>query len=242
MNISDKIEDARRKDMADFFPLVTSTVASIFMTLLLYKYSTSGKKYHLIWTIAIFMVFFTSLLEFFSDPEIDGWTATSYKAYYVLTAPLVALMGLGTLYLFTRKKWGQYFLYYTVIVSAIFIILGASASVDENQLAAGSQIGGTAMPSYVRAISPLLTVPGGIILIAGAFYCFWLDRTRRYNLLIGLGGLSYMAAGSLARAGILEAFYAIQMVSLLLLFSGFLLSMEYSANLEVKSTEPGAST
>jgi hypothetical protein len=221
--------------MTNYFPVVTAATASIFMTLLLYKYSTTKKNYHLVWTVAIFMVFLTSLLEFFS--EVDIWNEVSYKAYYVQTAPLVALMGLGTLYLLTHKNWSKYFLYYAVAVSAVFIIAGATATVNEAAFASGSQIGGTAMPSYVRALSPLLTVPGGLILIGGAFLSFWLDRTRKYNILIGFGGLLYMVAGSLARAGILELFYAIQMISLLLLFSGFLLSMEYSAKVKLKSAD-----
>jgi len=200
--------------MTYYFPLIASTIAAIFMTLLLFKYTTTRKKYHLVWMIAIFMVFFTSLLEFFS--EVGGWSVASYKVYYVLTAPLVAFMGLGTLYLLTHKNWSKYFLIYTLVLSLVFVALGASATVDETMFATGSQIGGTAMPSYVRAISPLLTIPGGLILIIGALYSFLLDRTRKYNTFIALGGLLYMASGMLARAGVLEVFYAIQMISLLL--------------------------
>ena len=229
--------------MTNYFPLVASSIASIFMTLLLYKYSTTKKIHHLIWTAAIFMVFFTSLLEFFS--ELDGWTVASYKVYYVMTAPLVALMGLGTLYLLRHKNWSKLFLVYTLVVSAVFVVAGASATVDEGAFTApqdgtgspsGSQIGGAAMPSYVRAMSPLLTVPGGLILILGAFYSFWLDRKRRYNLLIALGGVLYMAAGMSARLGVTGLFYAVQTASLVLLFLGFLLGMEHGAKVEL----PGA--
>jgi hypothetical protein len=221
--------------MTNYFPLVGSTVAAIFMTLLLYKYSTTRKSYHLVWTVAIFMVFFTSFLELLS--EFGGWSVASYKTYYMLTAPLVALMGLGTLYLLTHKNWSKYFLVYAVVFSAIFMIAGATAAVDETVFASGSQIGGAAMPSYVRVMSPLLTIPGGMILIVGALYSFWLDRTRKYNLLIGLGGLLYMAAGMLARMNVLGVFYAIQTVSLLSLFLGFLLSMEYRSTMKVGSSE-----
>lgn len=221
--------------MANMFPLVGSLVAAIFMTLLLYKYATTKKTYHLVWTIAIFMVFFTSFLELLS--EFGGWSVASYKAYYMLTAPLVVLMGLGTLYLLTHKNWSKYFLVYAVVFSAIFMIAAVTATVNETAFASGSQVGGTAMPSYVRAMSPLLTIPGGIILIVGALYSFWLDKTRKYNLLIGLGGILYMAAGMLARLDVLGAFYAIQTVSLLSLFLGFLLSMEYRATLKVEPSE-----
>jgi hypothetical protein len=221
--------------MTNYFPLVGSTVAAIFMTLLLYKYATTKKRYHFVWTVAIFMVFFTSFLELLS--EFGGWSVASYKAYYILTAPLVALMGLGTLFLLTHKNWSKYFLVYAVVFSAIFMIAGATATVDETAFTSGSQIGGGAMPSYVRAMSPLLTIPGGIILIVGALYSFWLDRTRKYNPLIGLGGLLYMAAGMLARMNVLGVFYAIQTVSLLFLFLGFLLSMEYRSSLKVESSK-----
>ena len=211
--------------MDNYFPVVSSTIAAIFMTLLMQKYAVKKKEYHLVWTIAIFMVFFTSLLEFFS--EADTWSVASYKVYYVMTAPLVALMGLGTLYLLPEKRWAKYFLVYTVALSAVFAIAGLTAQVDESKFAASSQIGGTAMPSYVRTISPLLTVPGGIILIVGALYSFWLDKTRKYNLLIAAGGVLYMAGGMLARYGATGAFYGMQFIALLTLFTGFLLSMEH---------------
>lgn len=173
------------------------------------------------------MFFLTTLFEFLAEPEVLGATVPMYKVYYILTPPMVALLGDGTLYLLTHKPWGKYFLIYTVVLSVPLFVLGLTASIDAEALAEGFKIAGRVMPSYVRIFSPLFTVPGGILLIGGALYSYWLDRTRNYNLLIALGGVFPFFGGLEARFGASTFFYAFETIGTILLFSGFLLSKEY---------------
>lgn len=213
--------------MINYFPLVSCITAGIFMVLLLRQYIIRRKVHQLVWTVALAFWFISTLCEFLGEPGVVGGNEWLYKVFYVLTGPLVALFGAGSLYLLTHKPWGKYFLAYAVVVSALMIVLGLTASVDTDLLSEGFEIAGGAMPAYVRYFSPLLTVPGGSLLIGGAVYSFWLDRTRRYNLLIALGGIFPFIGGSMARAGLTTLFYALEMVGAILLFVGFLLSMEY---------------
>jgi len=175
------------------------------------------------------MFFLSTLFDFLSQPDIMGGNVLTYKLYYVLAAPMVALLGAGTLYLSTHKPWGKYFLIYTVILLIPFFALGFTASVNPDEIVKEfSEIAGGAMPQYVRYFSPLFTIPGAIFLIGGALYSFWLDKTRKYSLLIALGGIFHASGGSMARFGDPTFLSLFGTIGILLLFSGFLLSREYT--------------
>lgn len=214
--------------MINYFPLVSGIISAIFTILLATQYIRRRKTHQLIWAIALALFTLAYALEFSS--ELYGWTETAYRIYYASVSPLVALMGVGTLFLLVRKSLGRYFLAYTILMSTVLMILAYTASIDRTILAEyspPSAISGTAMPSSVRLISPLLTIPGSLILIIGALYSFWLDRSRSYVLLIALGGIVYSLSGSMARLGNLTYVSIFQTVGIVLLFIGFLLSTEY---------------
>lgn len=214
--------------MINYFPLVSGIISAVFTILLATQYIRRRRTHQLIWAIALALFTLAYALEFSS--ELYGWTETAYRIYYASVSPLVALMGVGTLFLLVRKSLGRYFLAYTILMSAVLMILAYTASIDNTILAEyspPSAISGTAMPSSVRLISPLLTIPGSLILIIGALYSFWLDRSRSYVLLIALGGIVYSLSGSMARLGNLTYVSIFQTVGIVLLFIGFLLSTEY---------------
>lgn len=220
------------------YPLFSTITSGVFTAALIIQYSKRRKMHQLIWSISIFLFFVTTLLEFLAGyfyATIEGslgWSPFTYKLYYVLTPPMVALMGTGSLYLLTHKPYGKIMLWYTVAVSIPLFILGLSADVSQSLVEAvknigGTEIAGAAMPPYVRIFSPLMTIPGGLFLILGAIYSFWLDRSRKYNLLVAIGGLFPFIGGLRARFSVYEAFYILEMLGIITLFLGFLLSWEY---------------
>jgi hypothetical protein len=218
--------------MSNYILLAGSIVAAIFMILLLMQYLKRRKLHQLVWTVAIVFWFLATFFQFLSSPDLAGGNVWLYKVFYVLSAPLVGLMGAGSLQLLTHKPWGKYFLIYVIAVSIAMIALGLTATVDEGVLTSTDyegfeMVAGEAMPQYVRYFSPLLTIPGGVFLIGGAFFSFWLDKTRRYNLIIALGGLFPLFGGALSRTGDTTLFSAFHVTGGVLLFVGFLLSMEY---------------
>jgi len=213
--------------LIDYFPLVSSVISAIFAVLLAAQYIERRKKHQLVWTIALTLWFVTTLLEFLAEPDVLGGTPLMYKVYYVLTPPMVALLGVGTLYLLTHKPWGKYFLIYTTVLSIPLFAYGLTAAINPEDLSKGFKIAGRIMPQHVRIFSPLFNIPGGILLIGGALYSYWLDRTRKYNLLIALGGVFPFFGGLEARFGGNTFFYAFETIGTILLFAGFLLSREY---------------
>ena len=233
----------------NYFPLVSAIISAIFAVLLAIQWRRRRKPYQLIWTISLVTFFMTTFLEFYADyvyytvPSSIGWTELTYKLYYVFSASMVALMGAGSLYLLTHLPAGKYFLYFTIAVSVPLFVLGFLAPIGDSLVNAvvtkgGTEVAGLAMPSYVRIFSYLLNIPGGIAIIGGALYSFALDRTRKYNLLIAVGGLYPFAGGSQTLLGNTTLFYVLETAGIILLFAGFVLSWEYirSREAKVKST------
>ncbi len=100
-------------DMAvqSFLPLLTTLISLFFTISIFCQYSSRRKIYQFIWGTGLLIFSVTTLFEFIS--EIYGWNIPMYRAYYVLIASLVAILGLGTVYLFNRRAGGYLTLYFT---------------------------------------------------------------------------------------------------------------------------------
>ncbi|NJD04750.1 MAG: hypothetical protein FIA99_19605 [Ruminiclostridium sp.] len=144
-----------------------------------------------------------------------------YRAYYALIASLVAILGLGTVYLFNRRA-GRYLTLYFVVVIATLIISTFNADIASEKLKEKT-VGGSAMPANVRMISPFLTIPGSIALIGGALYSWYIAR-RSYNLFIAIGALLVASGGSLSRFGMEWTLYMLELLGVAVMYIGFIKS------------------
>ncbi|MDP8011232.1 MAG: hypothetical protein ACP5F1_06420 [Thermoplasmata archaeon] len=162
-------------------------------------------------------------LNFYSD--LMSWSVNIYKIYYFSSMVLVLLLGLGTAYIF-QKKWKFYFLIYSILISLIFAIFDFTSNVNYSLLLQDNL---NSMPNLVVMLSLLLVIPGSMVLIIGAYYSAFKLRKNRdaiiYNSLIGTGALVYSAIGSAAMFNIYSLYYIGQLVGLLLMFIGFLKSI-----------------
>ncbi|NJD53533.1 MAG: hypothetical protein FIB07_11775 [Candidatus Methanoperedens sp.] len=202
-------------------PLLTTLISLCFTISVFYQYSQRRKIYQFIWGIGLLIFSITTLFEFIS--EIYGWDMPMYRAYYVLIASLVAILGLGTVYLFNRRA-GKYLTIYFAVVIAALIILTLNADVASEKLK-GRIVGGSAMPANVRMISPFLTIPGSIALIGGALYSLYITR-RSYNLFIAIGALLVASGGGLSRFGMEWALYVLELLGVAVMYIGFIKSEE----------------
>lgn len=205
-------------------PLITTIISFLFMISVFRQYSRRKKIYQFIWGIGILIFSITTLFEFIS--ETSGWNVLMYRIYYILIASLVAILGLGTVYLFNRHARRYLTVYFSVVI-IFLIIYTMNAEVDTGKLD-NVLVGGAAMPDQVRILSPLLTIPGSVALIGGALYSFHLTR-RSYNLFIGIGALFVAAGGALSRAGLEEALYILELIGITLMYIGFIKSEEVIA-------------
>ncbi len=204
-----------------FAPLLTTVISLFFAISVFRQYSQRRKIYQFIWGTGLLIFSFTTLFEFIS--EIKGWSMPMYRAYYILIASLVAILGLGTVYLFNRRVGGHLTVYFAVVMAAL-IISTLNADVASEKLKDGA-IGGSAMPANVRMISPFLTIPGSIALIGGALYSWYIAR-RNYNLFIAIGALLVASGGSLSRFGMEWALYILELLGVAAMYIGFIKSEE----------------
>ncbi len=195
------------------FPFVSLAMSVVF-AILLFRKSKMGKSMpHLLWAVALALLSAAFLME--SIAELYGWGDSVYRIYYAATPPAVGLMGAGSLLLIS--SWGNILTRYSLAVGVLLALAAASAVL-------GAPLGpnGSAMPSYVRLLSPLLTIPGSIALIGSAVLGMLRKTANRWVLLIALGGIAFASAGRLGPP------YAMELLGLSFLFAGFLLTKRAS--------------
>jgi hypothetical protein len=102
---------------------------------------------------------------------------------------------------------------------------------------------GTAMPGSVRLLTPLFNITGGFALVFGALYSVLVAvRNRRLDsrvpatILIALGGFVPSMTSGLTRFGITETFYLGELLGVVFLFAGFLVSIEVFREIRVPFT------
>lgn len=201
-----------------------STIISLSFAISVFRqYLRRNKIYQLIWSLGLLFFSISTLLEFIS--EVWNWNVLMYKMYYIVIAFLVAVLGLGTVYLLSDKRIGHIFAIYIIAMLIIMIGVISTAQVDTTKFIKGKIVAGSAMPSKVRILSPFFTIPGSISLIGGALYSFYRTKTN-YNLFIGIGALIVASAGSLSRFGIEEVLYLLELLGIAVMYLGFIKSEE----------------
>jgi len=202
--------------------LGATVVSLIFAALVLNQWISRRKPFQLAWSAGLALYGVAAFTQFLA--EAYGWTSSTYKAYYVVAAPLVAVLGIGSVLLIHRRA-GLGFALYTLVLFAGFAVAVAGATVNTAAFSSSIPVAGTALPDSVRIYSPLFTIPGSVALIGIAAYSFWRSRLL-FNLWIGIGAVIIAAGGSLARFGLSWALYIGEFVGIAVMFWGFLASQD----------------
>ncbi len=178
-----------------------------------------------------------ALMEYLANPDVMGPSVLLIKIYYISAAPLVGLLGAGVLYLLVRRKIANIYLGVVVILASILLIGGLSTDLNEATIVNDFQEGlaegfkeavGLFPFPTARLPSILLNIIGGSLLIGGALFSFVKDRKRIYNIPLILGGIFPSLGGFLL--GIMkneDVFFEMELVGIIFLFLGFVMSMRY---------------
>ena len=202
-------------------PLLSSIVSLAAALLLLRGYVREGGVARLIFALAMVDMLAGQVLEFYAS--VGEWCDLLYKIYY-FTSPLSPMLGgLGVLALLRDRRPLKALTVYAAVVTVILAYSVAAAAIDYSKLALGPFVGGEAMEAGVRRLSPLLTIPGGLAMIAGGAYTYWRVRAAA-NLLIVAGAILFMVAGALLRMGQAELFLWLELVATLMLAYAFVRS------------------
>ncbi len=201
--------------------LAATVISLAFAALVLRQWFGRRRPYQMAWAVGLGMFAAAAFTQFLA--EAYGWSGGIYRAYYFLAAPLVAVLGVGSTFLVSRRG-GLLFTAYTAILAAAFAWVVFTAPVDASVLSQGIP-GGAGFPASVRIWSPLFTVPGSLALILIALYSYWRSRLA-FNLWIAAGAVVTAGSGSLSALGITWVLYLGELVGIALMFWGFLASRE----------------
>ncbi|HEY3335741.1 MAG TPA: hypothetical protein VGK16_10965 [Candidatus Limnocylindrales bacterium] len=150
----------------------------------------------------------------------------------------IALVGAVAITVETRRGSGRWARIAGALViggsiAAAPIVLLAPVQAPGYALDAAGIPVGSLMPGSVRLLTPLFNVTGGFALVLGALYSVAAAvRARRLDsrvpatILIALGGFVPSMTSGLTRFGITETFYLGELLGVLFLFAGFLVSID----------------
>lgn len=201
--------------------LAATVISAAFAALVFRQWLARHRAYQISWSVGLAMFAIAAFTQFVA--EAYGWSDGVYRLYYFMSAPLVAVLGVGSTFLLNRKL-GFAFAAYTVILAAAFAWVVATAPVDAAELLKPIPAG-NGFPDAVRIWSPVFTIPGSVALIGIALLSYW--RTRFFfNIPIGLGALVTAGSGALASLRITWPLYLGELVGVALMFWGFLESRE----------------
>lgn len=214
------------------WPLITAIVGFVFCYFLLRQYFERKKPQQLAWFVGLLFYTIAAALEAYSE-YAALWNPTVYRIYIVLAASLVGYLGLGTLYLLSKKRlWGDIYAAFNVIAMLLFLYGTFTAELSMEFLKPGITVGGKALGasfSFPRIMSFFFNIPGTILLIGGAVYSVVrFSRKEEYayrmwaNVIIAAGTMVIATVGSLARTGRAVGLYPAEMIGSALLLWGFL--------------------
>lgn len=216
------------------WPLATGLIGFLYVGLLLKQYLERHKPHQLAWAVGFLFYAVAALMEAYSEYTAN-WDPTVYRIYIVLAATMVGFLGLGTLYLITKKRiFGHVYLALVLVGLAIFLYGTFTADLLMDKLVAGITVGGTALgagSSFPRVMSLPFNISGTLLLVGGSLWSiikFWPKKEYRYrvwaNVLIIVGTLIIAGAGSMARTGVTAGLYPAEMVASAVLLAGFLMA------------------
>lgn len=216
----------------------------VFALLVFDQFLERRKPYQLVWTVGLVWFAVSAFTEFYGNSQ--GWNETVYRYWYLIGAYFVAAyLGMGTTYLLT-PRWFAHIIVALLLVGSVYAaFLVFTASVDAALLPkAGEVVTGKALPGYVRFPLPVVfNTFGAGALILGAIYSAWVFWRRRIlphrvisNVIIAVGAFIPSVTGLLNRLGLPELFFLGELVGVLVIFIGFLISIEVFEQFKVPFT------
>ncbi len=217
-----------------WWPLATGLIGFAYVGLLLSQWVKRRKPHQLAWATGFLFYAVAAVMEAYS--EYSGtWDPTVYRFYIVLAASMVGFLGLGTLFLISKKRTlPTVYLVFILGCLAVFLWGVFNTELITENLVAGITVGGTALgagSSFPRVMSLPFNITGTLLLIGGSLWSiikFMPKKEYRYrvwaNVLIIIGTLIIAGAGSMARAGQTVGLYPAEMVASAVLLAGFLLA------------------
>lgn len=119
-------------------PLGSSLVSLVFAALVLAQWRGRRRAFQLVWAVGLLWYGISAGTEFWGSAF--GWSEPLYRVWYLIGALYVAAyMGLGTVYLLARTRFG-YFAAASIFLGGLFAILSQQRLIREGRPAAWSDV------------------------------------------------------------------------------------------------------
>ena len=176
----------------------------------------------------------------------NDYPESGLSPYLYLLIAVVAAAAIAVETYRTKGRWAHLAggLIVAGTVASIPMVALASLAAPGYALDAATGIpSGELFPGYVRLLTPFFNITGGFALVFGALYSTAVALWRREftsrvpsTILIALGGFFPSLTGSLARFGMTEAFFLGELLGVVFLFAGFLVSIEVFREIRIPFT------
>jgi len=217
--------------LVHYIPIFTTVLALVFARELFRRHGERGGT-HLLWW-AIGMLTYAAGTTTESITTLWGWQPDVFRAWYISGALLGgAPLAQGTAYLMMSRKTANRLA--VALVTAILIgSLSVLASPLNLNLVEPHRLSGKVLAwHWVRLISPFINLYALVVLVGGAVVSALRYRRRREtrhralaNVAIAVGGLLPGIGGTFTRFGHVEVLYVTECVGLLLIYTGYRLSV-----------------
>jgi hypothetical protein len=205
----------------------------VFTVLVVLQYLQRKRVHQLMWGIALALWTIGVAAEVVAT--VRGWGNLTYRGYYATGALLIpAWLGMGTLFLVIGRKWANIILAALVVLSVIGIVLIAFSPIQATQL---HNTGGQFVPLKVFPFFPVelllivLNTFGAVAFVGGALWSVIqfariqaMGERALATGFIAIGGIIAAAAHSLGVLAGIELFRISELLALVFIFVGFLMS------------------
>ncbi|MDE3088605.1 MAG: hypothetical protein KGJ80_04385 [Chloroflexota bacterium] len=226
-------------------------VSALFAISVFRQYAARRKMHQLMWGIAIAIWAVAVAAELVATLR-GRWGLITYPAYYATGALLIpAWLGMGTLYLIFPKRFNDWILGILSVLSAIGILLIATWPIDSALLysAAADKVPLKVFPFFpIQMLLIILNTLGALAFILGALWSGVLFAWKRQNkeraiatALIAIGGIIAAVAHSVGVLSGIELFRLSELIAVLFIFIGYLLSNAPAAQ-PAKAAAPAVSS
>ena len=214
---------------------LSTLVTFVFTYAVFRRYQLKGGTHLLFWSVGLLLYGLGTLSELILSFTFNEMIL---KLWYLTGAMLTAAwLGQGSIQLLVRKhNWARILSYVLVAVSVLSLLLIFRAPLTGAE--ASYNVAGSASEQYKAILTRggltifltiILNIYGTLGLVGGAGYSaflFWRKKVLAGrmigNLLIALGALFPAMAGTLVKAGFVDALYISEFFGAIIMFVGFL--------------------
>jgi len=218
--------------LVHFVPIATTILTVPFAVEIFRRYRRYPDRVHLLWWAAGVAIYGVGTLTE-SITSLIGWREPVFRAWYISGALMGgAPLAQGTVYLLLPQRRAHELtalLVATIAIAATAVIL---SPIDYTQVEPHRLTGRVFAWPWVRRFSPFINLYAVVFLIGGAILSavrFSGQPATRHrvhaNVLIAVGAILPGIGGTATRFGYTEVLYVTELIGLLLIWTGYRLSV-----------------